>query len=345
MLAGVAACAVLGLALTGCSSAPEPRVPSTPVTSQSDPTATPAARAAGGTSVDCSSPTTTVSSAKDLSSSLAKASPGEKIALAPGTYTGNFTAKVSGTSDKPITLCGPTTAVLDGGGTGSGYVFHLDNASYWVLAGFTVTDGQKGVVADKSVGSTISGLTVTHIGDEGIHLRDASTDNTVVGNTVSDTGLLKAKFGEGIYIGTAQSNWCDVSNCQPDPSDRNTIENNTISGTTAESIDIKEGTSGGVVRGNSFDGSALTGADSWVDVKGNDWLIEDNTGVNSPKDGFQTHRILDGWGTGNTFSGNTAKVNGSGVGFSLTPVLTNVVKCDNKVSGAAKGVSNVECTN
>src|SRR5699024_11419784 len=47
-------------------------------------------------------------------------------------------------------------------------------------------------------------------------------------------------------------------------------------------------------------------ADSWVDVKGNDWLIEGNTGTASPVDGFQTHEILDGWGTGNVFRGNTA---------------------------------------
>ena len=102
---------------------------------------------------------------------------------------------------------------------------------------------------------------------------------------------------------------------EPDRSDRNVIEGNDIAGTTAEAVDIKEGTSDGVLRGNTFDGSAMDEADSWVDVKGNGWLIEGNTGTAAPEDGFQTHQILDGWGTGNVFRHNTAKMSGSGVGF------------------------------
>lgn len=265
--------------------------------------------------------------------------------LAPGTYTGNFEATVSGTESAPITLCGPPEAVLDGGGISKNYVFHLNHASYWRLLGFSVTNGQKGVVADGTVGSLIQGLTVFKMGDEGIHLRTMSTDNTVDGNHVSKTGLLKSKFGEGIYIGSAKSNWCTYTNCQPDKSDRNVISNNVISETTAESVDIKEGTTGGTLSGNTFDGSMLSGAfaDSWVDVKGNNWLIENNTGNNSPNDGFQTHQILDGWGTNNIFRNNTANVNGPGFGFAFRPSLNNVVECNNKVSGAASGLSNISC--
>ncbi|PZQ92107.1 MAG: hypothetical protein DI534_01855 [Leifsonia xyli] len=293
----------------------------------------------------CGAADVTVDSAEALQQALDDAAPGRTIALADGVYAGQFVATVSGTKDAPITLCGGTGAVLDGGGTGKGYVLHLDGAQYWRLTGFTVQNGQKGVMADGTVGSEIRGLTVTMIGDEGIHLRNFSTDNVVADNTVSQTGLRKPKFGEGIYIGTAESNWCDISGCKPDLSDRNVIENNTISATTAESVDIKEGTSNGVLRGNSFNGAGIdtSGADSWVDVKGNGWLIEGNTGVDSPQDGFQTHEILDGWGTGNTFRGNTAAVNGPGFGFSLTPVRDNVVTCDNTATGAGEGLANVSC--
>jgi hypothetical protein len=199
-------------------------------------------------------------------------------------------------------------------------------------------------MADTTVGSVIGGLTVQTIGDEAIHLRKFSTDNLVIGNTISDTGIRKPKFGEGVYIGTAESNWCDISDCQPDASDRNTIEGNVISATTAESIDLKEGSSDGIVRGNMFNGASITGADSWVDAKGNGYLIVSNTGVNSPMDGFQTHEILDGWGTGNIFRGNVATVNGPGFGYSLTPARDNVVECDNTATGAGEGLSNVECS-
>jgi hypothetical protein len=77
---------------------------------------------------------------------------------------------------------------------------------------------------------------------------------------VRETGRRKPKFGEGIYVGTARSNWCHISACRPDRSDRNVVEGNDIAGTTAESVDVKEGTSDGVVRGNRFDGSSMTEA-------------------------------------------------------------------------------------
>jgi parallel beta-helix repeat protein len=293
----------------------------------------------------CGSATVTVNSATSLQAALSAAKPGDVIAMANGTYVGQFVATASGTADAPITLCGGAGSVIDGDGIDEGYGFHLDGAKYWVLTGFTVTNAQKGVMADGTVGSVIEGLTVHGIGDEGIHLRNFSTDNVVRGNTVYDTGNRRDKFGEGIYVGTAHSNWCTVSQCNEDHSDRNVVVGNTIYDTTAESVDIKEGTSDGVVKGNSFSGAAMTkkGGDSWVDVKGNDWVIEGNEGIDSPNDGFQVHEEWDGWGKGNVFRDNTATVNGPGFGFSLTPEADNVVKCDNTVSDAKEGFANVPC--
>lgn len=296
--------------------------------------------------VECPTATTTVSTAAELESALEDPAPGDVIVLLPGRYLGEFATTASGTPDDRITLCGPQDAILDGDNVRGGYVFHLDGAEYWHLLGFSVTNGQKGVMADGTTGSIIEGLTVWHIGDEAIHLRRHSTDNVVVRNDISETGLRREKFGEGVYVGSAESNWCTITDCQPDRSDRNVVEGNAIHGTSAESVDVKEGTSGGVVRNNTFDGSAMTedGADSWVDIKGNDWLIEGNVGTDSPLDGFQTHEIVDGWGTRNVFRGNIANVNGPGFGFSLTPARDNVVTCDNKASAAGEGFSNVTCS-
>ncbi|MER6958957.1 MULTISPECIES: right-handed parallel beta-helix repeat-containing protein [unclassified Streptomyces] len=296
--------------------------------------------------VTCPTASVKVSDAATLEQALSQAQPGDSISLAGGTYTGNFTAEVSGTAAKPIFLCGGSAAVIDGGGTDDGYAFHLNHVSYWRLVGFTVRDAQKGVMADGVVGTVIQGLTVEQIGDEGIHLRDFSSDNMVRGNTVRATGLRREKYGEGIYIGTAKSNWCTVSDCKTDTSDRNVVLGNHISDTTAESIDIKEGTSDGKVIDNTFDGSKLSSShnnDSWVDVKGNGWLLQGNTGSHSPQDGFQTHQIVSGWGTGNTFRGNTANVDGPGYGFHLTSD-GNKVTCDNKANDAAEGLANVDCS-
>jgi nitrous oxidase accessory protein NosD len=321
------------LALTGCAA-----------TSASPPHPDPTPTETDG-ALDCPAPTIEVSTAEELTDALAGAGPGDVIRLTDGRYEGEFELTSSGTADDPIWLCGSPDAVLDGGDTQHGTVLHLAGVANARLIGFGVENGQKGIMADGVTDSVISGMIVQHTGDEAIHLRDASTDNLVTAVTIRDTGLRKPGFGEGVYVGSAESNWCDISDCEPDRSDRNRIVGNDIAGTTAESIDIKEGTADGLVQGNTFDGSAMDAehADSWVDVKGNDWTIEGNRGTSSPGDGFQTHEIVDGWGTGNRFSGNRAEVGGPGFGFALTPERDNVVDCDNVVEGAAQGVSNVPC--
>lgn len=314
--------------------------------------AAPAAADHGGTpaaaapAVACSGPgSVTVRAAEQLTAALAGAAPGAVIVLADGTYDGSFTAHTSATAARPITLCGSPAAVLDGGGADSGYTLHLDGASYWKLSGFTVRGGQKGVVVDGGQHDLITGLTIENVGDEALHLRAASSDNLVSANVIRTTGLHQAKFGEGVYVGSARSNWCKQSACGPDRSDRNTIENNTISATSAESVDIKEGTTGGVLRGNAFSGTGMKAADSWVDVKGNGWTISTNRGVDAPVDGYQVHRILDGWGMDNTFTGNVSDVGGDGYAVNVTNDGDgNHVACNNTESHAGKGLTNVDCS-
>ncbi len=325
------------LTLLGCVEAPTLSVPG------QVPTPTPAAE--GATVPSCPQTSVKVSDAEELEDALDDARAGDVIRLADGRYDDRFEIDRSGRADKPIWLCGSSEAVLDGGNPQKGLVLALDGVEHWRLIGFGVENGQKGIMVDDSSDIVLGGLTVRRIGDEAIHLRDGSVDNLVVGSTISETGLRKAAFGEGIYVGTAESNWCEVSNCKPDRSDRNRLIGNTITKTKAEAVDIKEGTSDGLVKGNSFDGSALVAAtaDSWVDVKGNNWRIIENTGRTSPKDGFQTHEIVDGWGTDNHFAGNAARVDGPGYGIALTPVLDNTVACSNTAFGAAKGLSNVPC--
>ena len=296
--------------------------------------------------VTCLAATVTVGSTSELESALGSAAAGTVIQLADGTYTGNFASTAVGTATRPIFLCGGANAVLDGGKTSSGYVLHLNNSAFWRLIGFTVQNGQKGVVLDHTDYSVIQGLTVQHTGDEAIHLREFSDDDLVLNNTVRDTGSLNPKFGEGVYIGTAQSNWCTYTACQQDHSDNNVVRGNTISATTAESVDVKEGTTGGALIGNTFDGAGFSqkGASGWVNAKGNGYLIKGNTGRDSYQDGFQTHQIIAGWGQDNLFEGNTAVVDGSGYGFHFTPVDGNVWTCDNTVQGAAAGNSNIACS-
>jgi hypothetical protein len=289
----------------------------------------------GKEQISCPDATVTVGDATELADALDAAEPGTVIELRPGVYTGRFVATTSGTADDPIFVCGPADAVIDGGGVKKGYAFHLTGVHHWRLLGFTVRNSQKGVMADRTGDTIIQGLTVHDIGDEAIHLRDFSSGNVVQYCTIYATGLRREKFGEGVYLGTAESNWATVSGGRMDRSDRNTVRGNVIRA-TAEAIDIKEGTTGGHIVGNVFDGSRLGGSkhnDSWVDVKGNGYVIERNTGSGTNGDGFQTHEIVTGWGTGNVFRANIIDLGDSG-GFGINDTAGgNTISCDNKVTG------------
>jgi hypothetical protein len=288
---------------------------------------------------------TQVSTAADLQSALSGAQAGTTIVLAPGVYQGEFIATGSGSSTAPITVCGSRSAVLQGPSTNSGYTLYLVKASWWHIEGFSVEGGQKGVVLDASTHNLIDGLYVHGTGDEAIHIRTFSSYNVVSNNIVRNTGLDVQFFGEGIYVGSAHKNWCKYTYCQPDRSNYNIITGNNVADTTAENVDIKEGTTGGTIVGNTFDGTGMvaSAATAWVNVKGNGWMILDNTGVNTIGDGFQVHQVYDGWGLGNVFRGNKAAVHGTGYGIYVqSQDLRATVACSNVVTGGAQ-LSNVSC--
>jgi hypothetical protein len=117
----------------------------------------------------------------------------------------------------------------------------------------------------------------------------------------------------------------------------------------AELIDVKEGTSGGTIENNSFDGAGIASggfADSWVDVKGNGYSLTANQGKNAAMDGFQVHVVADGWGDDNVFRQNHVAVNAKGYGFRISEGASGtLVSCDNVATGAGAGLSNIGCKN
>jgi hypothetical protein len=356
ILLAPATAALVFAAITACSSTSSPHASAAPKAATHSatspaaglPDVTPSggALATGTTAVSCSGASETVSTANQLTAALANAQPGTKIGLAPGVYQGDFTATVSGTSGAPITLCGSRNAILNGLSLSSGYTFYLDHASWWQLVGFTIAGGQKGVVADGSSDDLIYGLYVHGTGDEAIHLRSFSSHDVVSHNLIRDTGLDVQFYGEGIYVGSAHKNWCRYTGCNPDASDDDTIIDNNIASTTAENIDIKEGTSAGTITGNVLSGTGMvsSAATAWINVKGNGWQVRGNSGVNSIGDGYQVHQVYPGWGLQNTFMNNSAVLSGTGVGIYVqSSDLQTVVACNNTVTGAQ--LSNLPCQN
>lgn len=301
-----------------------------------------------------------VSNATELKNALAAAQAGDQIVMADGTYSGKFVVAPGrdGSASNPIVLTGSRNAILDAGDINTGYVLYLQ-ASYWTVKGFTVTNGLKGIMADGVHYNVIDSVKVDHIGEEGIHLRKFSTHNTVMNVEVTNTGIKTPDYGEGVYIGSAKSNWATYTNGDPDRCDSNTVTMSHIGpGVAAECIDIKEGTTGGVILSNHFDATGITGAnsaDSWIDVKGNYYRVEGNTGFNpgnNPfKDGYQVNVAYTGWGNYNEFRSNVCNVNASGYGFlikltsSSGTAVGNKVYASNQVTNAASGVSNIPLSN
>ncbi|MCU1408347.1 MAG: hypothetical protein JWM23_427 [Microbacteriaceae bacterium] len=302
-------------------------------------------------SAKCPAATVTVSNANDLMKAVAAAAPGAVIKMADGKYNGQMNLTAKGTATKPIWLCGSRNAVIDGGGiTNNQSPIQVNYSSHLIVTGMTATNGLKGVTVRGSDHITISDMLVESIGYEGIHLRSKTTDSVVVGNTIRKTGLLTSLYGEGVYIGSSDANWCALTDCKPDQSDRNAVVENTISLTTADLIEAKEGTTGGLIRGNSFNGTgAMNHTESWSMVSGNGWSVVGNKGTKSSLHGFRVNGATAGWGFGNLFAGNTGAVDAAGFGFKLyeakgAGTSGTLVSCSNTMTGAASGFSNVACT-
>ena len=338
---GTGAIAVDDVALTGGAGTPSAS-PTPTATASPSPTAT---ATATPTATATASPTATgtaapgvvrVANSKELKAALAAAAPGQTIQLADGTYTGNFVATAPGTADRRITLSGSANAVLTTT-TGGGYGLYLNGAGYWTVKGITVTGAQKGIVMDTADHVVIDSVTVRNLTMEGVHFRNSSRFGVLKNSTIRDTGTLGDGKGEGVYVGTA--------NTLTDRSDYVQILDNVIGPRIgAENVDLKEGTTGGLVSGNTFYGDGLTNKnfdDSWVDVKGNGYVVENNTGVGTLNDGFQTHTQDPGWGCGTVFRHNTSDLTGASGSGRYAFDITNydavscpvTVTADNTVTG------------
>jgi hypothetical protein len=303
-----------------------------------------------------------VASANGLDAALAAALPGDLIVLADGLYVDTFTVDRDGTPAGRIVLCGGPGAVL--GPTGlSGNVLRLTGATDWTFAGFTIRGGNIGVFAEFVHRVEFRDLDVGHVGQSGIVIRYDSTFNTVADSHVHHTGLNNPVIGEGVYVGTYHGG------TQPPDGQDNTADT-LVTGNYfgpyvgAEAVDVKQRTVRTTITGNWFDGTgsvpAIVGAGpggsnvrAWLDIQGSDSVVTGNVGVNPPFGDAVTHAVfvyapssVPGSGSRNVFHGNDFAVNGSGYGFKVggANAATNVVGCDNAVTGAGSGFSDRPCT-
>ncbi|MAQ75930.1 MAG: hypothetical protein CL613_06320 [Aquimarina sp.] len=235
--------------------------------------------------------TTECSSVDCIIQALKNASPGDEIIIASGTYTApdkfsidgratRFGSAKSGTADKPIVVRAKNPAnppILKGpSGRYDGYLLYL-TGDYWQVKNLIFEEGSKGIVLDNANHALLENLTVRQIGEEGIHLRDGSSNNLVKGCKVYDTGITKPGFGEGLYIGSDKSQHDRYNrDCNDNTFDGCTIGPNVA----AEGADIKEGTKNTVIKNCTFSAKGITGvnsADAFIDIKGAYAFIYNNT--------------------------------------------------------------------
>lgn len=319
-------------------------------TAASSPVAAPAESEATRAILDsqvCPEPTTTVSNEEELQSALDRAGPGTVIWLENGYYDGQFTmSNVDGGAER-IWICGTSYAVLTTGLLGEGHALLMKNVAGVTVHGITLKRSLKGVTVISSDDVILRDIVVKEIGYEGIHLRTQTTNSYLIGARVRSTGLLKARYGEGLYIGTSSGNVCSQNDCHPDATAVIGVIDNRFTETGAQAIEVKEGSAGGVITGNEVIGA------TWMDdyskglilLKGTDWWASNNTVTAVAGYGLANIFSRDGSGADNVFAGN--HVSGSAdyavwVHTASWITETAAVWCSNAADGNIE-IANVAC--
>lgn len=213
---------------------------------------------------------------KTIQKAVDKALLNNTVSLAPGEYFQDVISKRNGAKDAPITIIGPSSAVIKGGGKDR--IIEI-NHSYIVLKGFTV-DGLHGLANSPSgyrdklifvlgkeqrkgvTGLTIANMTIKNSGGECIRLRYFAQKNEILNNIIQNCGAYDFVFkkggknGEAIYIGTAPEQRKDGKNPTRDidRSNENWIHHNTFNTQGNECVDIKEGAEGNIIEYNECTG-------------------------------------------------------------------------------------------
>lgn len=257
-----------------------------------------------------------VSTTEELRDALKNAGAGNTILLAGGEYeweqkgTGGslFMSSAEGTANAPVTIKSAdksNPAVIKGKNFSDGIAFYI-TGDYWNIEDIVFCDARKGIILDNSNHTTIKNVSVYNIGEEGIHIRDGSSDCRVIEANVHDCGLLNQNYGEGIYIGSAKS----TSGYSLDCND-NIVQNCIIGpNVKAECVDIKEYTTGNIIENCTMYGGGMTATDSFIDIKGNETTVCNNIFYDDENinitDAVQVHCQVDGWGLDNEIYSNTA---------------------------------------
>lgn len=175
-----------------------------------------------------------------VEAALEVAQPGDTIYLAPGTYPPIKIQDQDGLTLAPWPDREGEVVVSDQSYERTAAVL-IERSDNLVIDDLRLEKSLWGVMVRSSSRVEILNLTISDIGQEGVHIKDNSSEVVIFGNTISETGKRPggsgefgyARFGEGVYVGTGGED------SSADRTNGVTIEGNEIFATTAEAIDIK----------------------------------------------------------------------------------------------------------
>jgi hypothetical protein len=276
---------------------------------------------------------------------------GSTIHLAAGIYRQDAITRRDG-----VTVTGPATAVVQGGGAARVWQVQHDRIT---LSGFTI-DGLFGSPAtpdgyrDKLIYAisttpgdgvdrlTIRGMTLTNAGGECVRLRYLLTNSEVSNSKIGPCGVHDFQFpgggknGEAIYIGTApeQQGANGAPDARPDVSRGNRIHDNVIDTRGNECVDIKENSTANVVEHNLCTGQRDPQS-AGLDARGSGNTFRFNTVYGNTGAGIRFGGDTPADGTNNDAYGNSITGNrAGGIKFQATPQGRI---CGNAMSGNTGG--------
>lgn len=172
----------------------------------------------------------------DLKAAMQSAVAGD-ILYFTGTHTGNMKTYAHGTASAPIIVRG-INATVQTTSQSTGYGVEVLH-NYWRFDDFTINHAKKGFYCLNADYGVVTRVDITNIGQEAFKFRRYSNFWEVVECSVDGTGQTAADYGEGFYVGDAQSNW--ESSTKPDTSGNITFRDCYTINTTNDGYDLKEG--------------------------------------------------------------------------------------------------------
>lgn len=180
-----------------------------------------------------------VSTAAQFNTALAAVMPGDTIVLSGNiTSSAKFSTTRDGSSTNPITITGDGTAILHVSNTKYGLEILHD---YYRLSNFKIQNAMKALVIDNADHGIVDNVHAMDIRQEAFKVRNQSHYWLFTNCSARRTGTAANDFGEGFYVGQAQSNWIPEENPQPDQCGYVTFYNCYTTDTPNDGWDVKEG--------------------------------------------------------------------------------------------------------